>query len=588
MNDQASFALRGRNPDVLTCIANLSNDEVFTPPEFANRMLDTLADAWAERNDGASIWADSSVRFLDPFTKSGVFLREIATRLIAGLKEEIPDLQERVDHILTKQIFGIGITRLTSLLARRSLYCSKHADGEHSVAKSFDDTDGNIWFQRIEHSWVGSSKWVSVTDKQGNTVKKFAAAKDGKCDFCGAPQATFDRDDGLENHAYAFIHTDNIKVRMNEIFGDEMQFDVIIGNPPYQIEDGGFGTSAAPIYQKFVEQAKKLEPRYLSLVIPARWYAGGKGLDDFREEMLSDSRTRVIHDYWLVGDAFPGVAIQGGILYFLWDRENAGNCKVVTHYNGDVLSSAERPLLESGSDVFIRYNEAVPILKKIAAKEQLEIGKTKDSLALPETKRFMNIVSSRKPFGLPTNFKVQSQQGKDDLVVYWNGGAGFKQGGKGWVARAKINEGKELIDKWKVFIGGAYGDRGGGGASRDAPPKAVLGRPFIGEPGSVSTETYICIGPFASEVEAQNVCSYISCKLARFLVMLHKPSQHATKKVYTFVPMQDFSESWTDEKLYAKYGLSDEEIAFVEWMIRPMDISGGSIDEITSVGDDEE
>ena len=216
MIEQASFALRGRNPDVLTCIANLSNDEVFTPPEFANRMLDTLAEAWAADNDGASIWADSSVRFLDPFTKSGVFLREIAKRLIAGLETEIPDLQTRVDHILTQQVFGIGITRLTSLLARRSLYCSKHATGEHSVATGFSNDDGNIWFERTEHSW-----------------------KNDKCEFCGAPRAIFDRGPELDNHAYAFIHTNDIKARLSELFGADMQFDVIIGNPPYQMTGGG-------------------------------------------------------------------------------------------------------------------------------------------------------------------------------------------------------------------------------------------------------------------------------------------------------------------------------------------------------------
>src|SRR5690348_7895917 len=170
MNGKASFSLRGRNPDVLTCIANLSNDEVFTPPEFANRMLDTLAEAWAADNNGADIWADSSVRFLDLCTKSGVFLREIAKRVIKGLEAEIPELQERVDHVLTKQLFGIGTTQLTSLLARRSLYCSKHATGEHSVAKTFEGDDGNIWFERIEHSWV-----------------------DGKCRYCGANQRDYDR-----------------------------------------------------------------------------------------------------------------------------------------------------------------------------------------------------------------------------------------------------------------------------------------------------------------------------------------------------------------------------------------------------------
>ena len=206
MSDQAGFTLRGRNPDVLTCIANLSNDEVFTPPEFANQMLDRLAEAWAASNGGANIWADSSATFLDPFTKSGVFLREITTRLITGLAAEIPDLQTRVDHILTQQVFGIGITTLTSLLARRSLYCSKHANGEHSVARGFATNAGNIWFGRTNHTW-----------------------KDGRCTYCSAAQQAFDRGEGLETHAYAFIHTNDIEARMRELFGAAMQFDVIIG-----------------------------------------------------------------------------------------------------------------------------------------------------------------------------------------------------------------------------------------------------------------------------------------------------------------------------------------------------------------------
>jgi site-specific DNA-methyltransferase (adenine-specific) len=300
---------RRRNPDVLTCIANLSNDEVFTPPEFANRMLDTLAKAWAADHGGANIWAAKSVKFLDPCTKSGVFLREITSRLVKGLATEIPDLQERVGHILTKQVFGIGITHLTSLLARRSVYCSKHADGEHSIAKGFDADAGNIWFDRTEHNWV-----------------------DSKCGYCGASQRTFERGEGFETHAYAFIHTDDIKTRSAELFGDDMQFDVIIGNPPYQLDDGGFGTSAAPIYQLFVQQAKALEPRYLSMVIPSRWFAGGKGLDEFRESMLTDNRVRSIDDYLSAADVFPGVGLKGGVCYFLWDKDNPGQCQVSTHF----------------------------------------------------------------------------------------------------------------------------------------------------------------------------------------------------------------------------------------------------------------
>jgi site-specific DNA-methyltransferase (adenine-specific) len=267
MSTQASFALRGRNPDVLTCIANLSNDEVFTPPEFANQMLDTLAEAWAADNNGANLWADKTVKFLDPFTKSGIFLREITSRLTKGLENEIPDLGERVNHVLTKQVFGIGITHLTSLLARRSVYCSKHANGPHSIAKGFAGDDGNIWFERMEHTWV-----------------------DGRCAYCGAGQKTFDRGEGLETHAYAFIHTDDIKARTTALFGGDMQFDVIIGNPPYQLASDG-GTRDIPIYHRFVEQAKKLHPRFLVMVIPSRWMAAGLGLGDFRAECLVTSES---------------------------------------------------------------------------------------------------------------------------------------------------------------------------------------------------------------------------------------------------------------------------------------------------------
>ncbi|SOD17950.1 Eco57I restriction-modification methylase domain-containing protein [Nitrosomonas ureae] len=312
MNGQASFTLRGRNPDVLTCISNLSNDEVFTPPELANRMLDTVAEAWAASHNGANLWADKTIRFLDPCTKSGVFLREITSRLTKGLADEMPNLNERVNHILTRQVFGIGITNLTSLLARRSVYCSKHANGQHSIAKSFTSDAGNIWFERLKHTWAS-----------------------GKCTFCGASQTALDRGAVLETHAYAFIHTDNIKTRMAELFGGNMQFDVIVGNPPYQLDDDGFGTSAAPIYNKFVEQAKKLEPRLLSMVIPARWFSGGKGLDDFRASMLKDERLRIIEDFPDSNDVFPGTQIKGGICYFLWDRDNRGNVRVTTHDKGE-------------------------------------------------------------------------------------------------------------------------------------------------------------------------------------------------------------------------------------------------------------
>jgi site-specific DNA-methyltransferase (adenine-specific) len=541
MNNQAGFLLRGRNPDVLTCIANLSNDEVFTPPELANRMLDTLAAAWAAANSGADIWADSSVRFLDPCTKSGVFLREVTSRLTKGLAAEIPDLGERVDHILTRQVFGVGITHLTSLLARRSVYCSKHANGEHSIARSFAEDQGNIWFERMEHTWVN-----------------------GKCRYCGASSKALDRGEGFETHAYAFIHTDDIKVRVDEIFGGNMQFDVIIGNPPYQLSDDGFGTSAAPIYQHFVEQAKALEPRYLSMVIPARWFAGGKGLDEFREAMLSDDRLRSIDDFLSVADVFPGVGLKGGVCYFLWDRDNSGDCRVTTHFKDWPVSTASRPLLEKGVDVFIRFNEGLSILKKVVAVEK---EKTL-SLALPENKRFDRLVSSRKPFGLETKFKGKTAKLPGALLVYQNGGTGY-------IDRSSIASGAHLIDKWKVFTG--YAAPGTG--NRDTYPHRIISTPFIGEPGTISSETYLCIGPFDSKTQAESVLSYLSCRLTRLLILLHKSSQHTTRKVYTFVPIQEWTRRWTDEDLYAKYGLSASEIAFIEKIVRPMDLSGASEDD---------
>ena len=272
-------------------------------------MLDLVEQAWARDNNGANIWEDPNVRFLDPFTKSGVFLREITSRLVAGLESQIPDLDERVDHILTKQVFGIAITTLTSLLARRTVYCSKWANGKHSIAKSFTSDSGNIWFERLEHTWVGGTQFVETADVGGNPVRR---STNGKCKFCGASQSTLDRDKGLETHAYAFIHTDDIHARIAEMFGADMQFDVIIGNPPYQLEDGGYGTSAAPIYNKFVEKAIELDPRYIAMITPSRWFAGGKGLDQYRERMLSDRRLRRIVDFPKLYEAFAGVKIRGG------------------------------------------------------------------------------------------------------------------------------------------------------------------------------------------------------------------------------------------------------------------------------------
>jgi site-specific DNA-methyltransferase (adenine-specific) len=527
MNEQVAFTLKGRNPDVLSCIANLSNDEVFTPPEFANRMLDTLEQAWASSNGGASIWADKTVTFLDPFTKSGVFLREITQRLIKGLEPEITDLQERVDHILTKQVFGIAITQITALLARRSLYCSKHATGGHSVAKSFLSDDGNIWFERTEHSWVS-----------------------GKCEYCRASEATLDRGEGLETHAYAFIHTQNIKARVAELFGGKMQFDVIIGNPPYQMSGGGGGSNDSPIYDMFVEQAKALEPRFLSMVIPSRWMAGGRGLNEFRATFLGDHRIRDLVDFENAKDAFPTVGIGGGICYFLWEREHDGLCECTYVRNGKEIGPQPRKLDEF--DVFVRDPRSIEILKKIVESEY---------------QPFEPIVSGDTPFGLATNFKDfqrDKKPGVGQILLRANIGT---QRIVGAVDRDIIQKNLHLIDSWKLFLPVA-----GSGRERERTGvDIVLGPSIVGEPGSVCTQTYLVAGPFQTEDEAKSVASYLKTRVTRFLISLRKPAQHVFRGMYRWVPIQTWDRTWTDEHLYEKYALSDGEIDFIESMIRPMD-----------------
>jgi site-specific DNA-methyltransferase (adenine-specific) len=530
----ATFTLRGRNPDVLSCIANLSNDEVFTPPEFANRMLDTLAQAWAADHGGASIWANPDVTFLDPCTKSGVFLREIAKRLIDGLAAQIPDLQMRVDHVLTRQVFGIGITELTAMLARRSLYCSKHANGVHSITRGFNSEAGNIWFERVEHTWTN-----------------------GKCTFCGASQSTLDRGDDRESHAYAFIHTDNIQERVSALFGGDMQFDVVIGNPPYQLETDGHGQQARPIYHSFVEQAKALRPRYLSMIIPSRWFSGGMGLDEFRQSMLSDNSLRELNDYLTATDVFPGVGLKGGVCYFLWDREYSGDCTVTTRHKDDSPSVATRPLLEVGNNIFVRFNEGVAILKKVV---QVEVGSSGE-VSLPANQRFSSIVSSIGAYGLSSTFKGKARRSPNDLKVYRNGGVGY-------ISPDQVTKEEHSFDKWKIFIGRAAPGTG----NKDTYPHRIISTPFLGEPGSISSWTYMYIGPFDEKSEAESALSYLSCRLTRFLILLHKPSQDTTKRVYTFVPMQTWDRQWTDQMLYEKYGLTEDEIAFVEKIVRPMDM----------------
>lgn len=526
MSVQASFALRGRNPDVLTCIANLSNDEVFTPPELANRMLDTLAEAWAAANGGADIWADKTVRFLDPCTKSGVFLREITIRLTKGLADEMPDLEERVSHILTKQVFGIGITYLTSLLARRSLYCSKHAKGKHSIAKSFPSDDGNIWFRRTEHTWV-----------------------DDKCAYCGANRRDYDRGEGLETHAYAFIHTQDIKTRLAELLGGDMQFDVIIGNPPYQLGQSGgeaVGGFAMPIYQEFVKAAKSLDPRFLVMVTPSRWFAGGRGLDEYRSEMLGDKRMRTLVDFPDAAEAFPGTQIKGGVSYFLWDNSWNDGCEVTTIQGGKPTSPAMKRYL-GAYDVVVRRNEAVPILEKV-----LKVN-SKDGFGNLASK-----VSPIQPFSIRTNFRgAEKKTGMKKPVLL------IGNNSETYIERADVPRNDAWIDEWKVLLGRAYG-------AGDSFPHQIYNYPIIARPGTACTETYLVISRFKKEADAKRFAGYLRTRFVRFLVSLRKNTQDIYNERFQFVPDLPMDREWDDAMLFKKYGITKDEVTFIASMIRPM------------------
>jgi len=494
-------------PDILDCLANLSSDEVFTPPKVVNEMLDMLPQ---------ELFRNPKARFLDPFTKSGVFLREIVKRLDKGLAQAMPDRDERIRHIFGEQVYGIAITQLTALFSRRSLYCNKDVNNARSTVRNvFKTEQGNIGYHPCKHTW-----------------------KNGSCSVCGASKKALSESAEVENYAYPFLHDEAFMKQ-----AQELGFDVVIGNPPYQMSDGGGTSGAVPIYNLFIKQAMKLNPRFLSMIVPARWYGGGRGLDEFREEMINDKRIRELHDFLDASECFgAGVEIKGGVCYFLWKRDDEGMCKVVTHNWNDIVEQEPRYLCEKDGDVFIRYAQGVSVYSKVKMRGE---------------KTFEALVSSQKPFGLRTYVHGKENEFSGSIKLY-------ERGGVGYIKRSEVEKNDDWVDRPKVLISAAYN-------AGDTYPHQILGRPIVANRGTCCTETYVVIGPFKSNQEAENVCSYIHTRFFRFMVMLKKSSQHAAATVYSFVPIQDFSRPWTDAELYKKYKLTKEEIAFIESMIRPME-----------------
>lgn len=512
------MATSNYNPDVLNCIANLSNDEVFTPPELANRVLDLLP---------KELFTNPKTTFLDPFTKSGVFLREIVKRLDRGLASQIPDRQKRIDHILHNQVFGIAITELTSYLARRSVYCTKTANGRYSVSK-FSTSSGNILYKNLSHTW-----------------------ENGKCKYCGASQAVYDRGAEAEQYAYMFIHTDNPNT-----FFNNMKFDVIIGNPPYQMEDGGgTGDSAKPIYHLFIKQAIRLSPRYISMIVPSRWMKGGKGLSSFREEMMNDKRIAFVYDFEKAQECFPGVHIDGGVCYFLWDSNHKAEADMIFKSADGQEISSRRYLKTDFSETVIRDPRQINILKRVAEKT---------------SKKFSSIVSARNPYGFsadvfnnPGNYPFEISETKFDPSFKLFGVRGKKGGAKrvfGYVPTNAVEKSISSIHKYKLFFSKAYM------TTATVPPEIIRGKP-----GDICSETFLLIGSFDSESEMENCLSYIKTKFFRALLFYNRHSLNLSRESFDAIPLISFEEKPTDEKLYYKYGLSKDEISFIESNIDKME-----------------
>lgn len=494
------------NPDVLTCLANLSNDEVFTPPALVNEILDKLP---------TELWSDSKAKFLDPVSKSGVFLREITKRLIIGLEKEFPSLEDRLNHILSKQVFGIATTELTSLMSRRTLYCSKYANGRYAVIDCFDDVQGNISYKRNEHTW-----------------------KNGKCIFCGASEGVLKRSDELENYAYQFIHSDNSEIK-------NMRFDVIVGNPPYQLNVGVENANyAVMIFQKFVQAAINLQPRYVTMIIPSRWFTGGRGLDEFRRQMLNDKHLREIVDYVDSRECFDGVDVAGGAMYFLWDKNYSGDCRY-TYVDRGKRITALRNL--SKRSVFNRNPNADKIVDKVE-------NKAKDFLSAK--------VSVQTPFGFLSNFWDKDKASDGDVCV-------VTSKGNTYTPRANVKSNTSIINKFKVVITKATSEHAGQ-SSKDGTRK-VLAKILLLKPNQICSQTYLVVDSFNTLRDAKKCVKYLKTKFCRFLLLQAISSQDLSRDKFCFVPDEIYHENPTDVELYNFFDLDEEDISLIEESIKSIE-----------------
>lgn len=551
--------------DILSLFEALNNHEVFTPPRIARAMLDLIP---------GEVWSNPATKVLDPCTKSGVFLREAFYKIYEALKGngaykddsgkwyDFSNHQDLINHILRNMLFGIATSELTGYVARRTLYGVMEANVDKQIAavECFEKSSNyRTWTETERLAFIGRNKFNDYYDHKLFAIPEYSGFEaEGNIFYPAAEvrKKVYELESfEIEDTYFPFIESSTEHAKIIDIRSGKMKFDVIIGNPPYQVSDGGFGASARPLYHEFVDQAKKLNPRYISMIIPARWYAGGRvgDLTRFRDTMLRDTRLKELHDFANATDCFPGVQLKGGVNYFLWDNSYNGPCEVVSHSGSQVVSRARRYLLEEGFDTFIRDNEAISIIEKVRARGESS---------------FSELVSANDPFGFDVRVKGSMKRVKPDykltpfldaVYFYYNG---WRKTGVGYIDKKYVRKNIDWLEKPKLFVPKAIGS---------GDRKVDLIKPFQPELNSCSSETYLVIGPFETDVQLRNAKSYINTKFFHFLVSLKKITQEARRGVYEFVPSQDFNEEWDDIKLYKKYGLSSVEVRFIEENVRDMD-----------------
>lgn len=519
--------------DILETINNVGNDEVFTPRKVVDRMLDSLPE---------EVWHNPDYRWLNPASKTGIFEREIAIRLDEGLRDIIPDVEIRRKHILQDMIFSIGQTKFTANVARRTLYYCCQANRPCDGIME----DGHY----VNGYAIGNGTWFDDAEGNVKTPCSDHMLRKGKCIYCGISEKSKYLDaNQREKYSYDFIHCgpgDELQTYLaNRFFkGDKsVKFDVIIGNPPYQLNDGGGlnGSSAKPIYQLFVENAISIKPKYICMIIPAKWYSGGKGLDKFREHMLTCQHMSHLIDYDNFKLVFPTVELAGGVCYFLWNSDYINNVCLITNVSDKCENTEKRALNQF--PVFIRNNCAVNIVDKIVS----------------QYASFLNEkVSARLPFNITTTYKPKKQ----GIPCFFTQKDGVK-----FVDQNDVIDKERVLDKWKFLIPKAPI----AGQTDFSKPIGFYydGNTVIAKPGECCSESWLVAGAFNTKQEAEYFKSYIFTKIVRFLILQTVVSQNMTRKNFIFVPdLINYNRVYDDSYLRKKWKITDAEWSLIESKIR--------------------